>query len=183
MWLRARLFNTLHACLSMCFLHLQNCTQKLAVLNVNAYQNIPLAPFPASPYDLCKVNSDKVSCSFDQTFSSGRQRWWFVAVSKCESCKVPTFFTCICVSVSMFCCCKSVGVLYRISRTVVYLYLCNVNKQKFVYCSRVVNLTWKICSTEQEISVYGHIYSVSHVGDFKHYCSNFYGFLYKITMF
>lgn len=171
MWLRAHLFNTLHACLSVCFLHMQNCTQKLAVLNVNAYQNIPLAQYPISPYNLCQVKNDTVLCTFDQTFKSGRQRWWFVAVSKCDYCKVPPFIHlhfCLClylivVTLWVFC---SV-----FSQTVVCLYLRNVISNVHVSSAWLENLQRRA----GEIGLWAYL-QCFHLGDIKHYCSNFHGF-------
>jgi hypothetical protein len=66
----------------------QNCTQREAVLVDGNNQKIPLTTKP--PYhmmctqSLSEDGNDIVNCSGHREFRSARERWWYVAASKCD---------------------------------------------------------------------------------------------------
>ena len=78
------------------FFFLQSCAEKFAVLNINNHQVISLndsAAYPSSRFSGCRAFNRTDSegrgglywnCTGSRTFRSARERWWFVATSRCS---------------------------------------------------------------------------------------------------
>ena len=67
----------------------QSCTEREAVLSREHNQIMPLIPYGVY-VQVCDNSLDGdgakiINCSGTQSFRSARERWWFLAVSKCDS--------------------------------------------------------------------------------------------------
>lgn len=66
---------------------MQSCAQKVAVLNPANNQIISLSTLYT--WSGCKEVTEngvtKVKCVGGRTFRSSRERWWFIAISRCDT--------------------------------------------------------------------------------------------------
>lgn len=71
---------------------LKTCEQKKAVLDITRGQILPLSPL--NSYSGCKYiqisGVDYVECKDTQKFSSSRDMWWYLVLSRCPSDRIET---------------------------------------------------------------------------------------------
>lgn len=81
-------YDRMHCKFNFNVILMQSCNEKVAVLDVENNQIINLT----TSYGMsgCTISSDgQYVCNGGRIFRSSRERWWFIAVSRCE--RDPTY--------------------------------------------------------------------------------------------
>jgi len=63
----------------------QSCTERTSPPHIVPERRQSIEMDTSIYWSGCKENSGKVTCMADNTFQSSRERWWYVAVSRCQN--------------------------------------------------------------------------------------------------